>query len=161
MHLKYLRFAFCQVFQEQALPPLIQHWRSCCLAIATTCSERSSAKMIHLSGLKLPGENLEMRIGETSLGMIWIWPCLEFLIYVLLELRDCRPVWTSRCLCTGGTWPGSTPGPRCCWRWGTPSSGTTPSTTPSDRLYPWSPSPGSAYLWSVWSLSQGLGMSHS
>ena len=65
-------FIFCQVSPERALLPLTQHWRSCCPAIATTCSEQSSAKMIHLSGLKLPGENFVMRIGETSLGMIWI-----------------------------------------------------------------------------------------
>ena len=29
-------------------------------------------------------------------------------------LSVCRPRWTSRCLCTGGTWLGCTPGPRCC-----------------------------------------------
>ena len=30
------------------------------------------------------------------------------------DRSDSQPVWITQCPCTGGTWPPSTPGPRCC-----------------------------------------------
>ena len=95
--MRYLSLPLVNVGEETSNIP--QPWRRCCLVVVTTCPVPSVTRhlMNNCSGREQPRVRSLTRTGKSS-----------------SEPAVCPPQWTSLCLSTGGTWPGSTPEPRWC-----------------------------------------------